>query len=473
MLPGAVSSDIDASDAETCSCILACSSWVSSWVRSASLLLQRHRVLLDGLLGLLGGLERLVVQALEVLHRLLGRDQLGRERRRGLLVLRRLGLVAGRARLVGEHERLAGRALQLLDLGHLPRELHLELALVADDGGGLLRQRLVLALRLLDRLLDLDLGVGVLVELARQQGHEVLPALDERVGHGVLLAPGPVRRLWPILSGRRGPVAPLGSAEHALATAPPPRRGPARSPSSSPASSATRRGRVVDAAGGRRQRQQLGQPATRPSSPSAAACIRASRVVAGVAQPVAHGDAGRATAASAALGLGAHVPRGRHGGRRRRAWPPRLERGVVDPAERALDGGRLAPSRPRSASVSPACSAADVPCSAERTAAARLGASSSSARDRPLGALEPARGDAAPAAAGRRRRRAAAAGRRAGPPALHAEHRRPDAEPAGDADRAGEQRPGQPAGHARRRPAPRGRAARRTGTRLRSWTGRR
>src|SRR3712207_817172 len=54
-------------------------------------------------------------------------------------------------------------------------------SLVADHGGGLLGQRLVLALRLLDRLLDLDLRVGVLVDLAAEQRHEVLPALDERV----------------------------------------------------------------------------------------------------------------------------------------------------------------------------------------------------------------------------------------------------------------------------------------------------
>jgi hypothetical protein len=69
------------------------------------------------------------------------------------------------ARLVGQRQRLAGRALQLLDLAHLAGELHLELALVADDGRGLLGELLVLALRLLDRLLDLDLRVGVLVEL--------------------------------------------------------------------------------------------------------------------------------------------------------------------------------------------------------------------------------------------------------------------------------------------------------------------
>ena len=81
---------------------------------------------------------------------------------------RGLGLVARGAGLVGQHERLPGRALQLLDLGHLPGQLHLELALVADHRRGLLDQRLVLALRLLDRLLDLDLRVGVLVDLGAE-----------------------------------------------------------------------------------------------------------------------------------------------------------------------------------------------------------------------------------------------------------------------------------------------------------------
>jgi hypothetical protein len=64
------------------------------------LLLQQHRVVLDRLAGLLGGAERLVVQGLEVLDRALGRDQLGGERLRGLLVVLRLGGVAVGARLL-------------------------------------------------------------------------------------------------------------------------------------------------------------------------------------------------------------------------------------------------------------------------------------------------------------------------------------------------------------------------------------
>ena len=102
---------------------------------------------------------------------------------RGRLVLLGLGLVTAGAGPVGEHQRLAGHALQLLDLGHLPGQLHLELALVADDSRRLLDERLVLALRVLDGLLDLHLRVGVLVDLRAEERHQVMPALDERVRH--------------------------------------------------------------------------------------------------------------------------------------------------------------------------------------------------------------------------------------------------------------------------------------------------
>ena len=171
------------------------------------LLLQHHRVALDGLLRLARGLDRLVVQRLEVFHRLLGGDQLRGERLRGLLVLARLHLVARRPRLVGEHERLPGRGLQLLDLAELAVELHLELALVADHGGGLLGQRLVLALRLFDGLLDLHLGVGVLVDLRREQRHQVLPGLRETVGH-LLRPPSASRAANPIVAPVRSGLPP-------------------------------------------------------------------------------------------------------------------------------------------------------------------------------------------------------------------------------------------------------------------------
>ena len=165
------------------------------------LLLEHHRVALDGLLGLPGGLERLVVQGLEVFHRLLGGDQLRGVDLRGLLVALRARLVAGGPLAVGQHQRLPGRGLQLLDLTELAVQLHLQLALVADHRRGLLGQRLVLPLGILDGLLDLHLGVGVLVDLRREQRHQVLPGLRERVGHDLRLPPsatpsatGPCRR---------------------------------------------------------------------------------------------------------------------------------------------------------------------------------------------------------------------------------------------------------------------------------------
>src|SRR5690606_32966408 len=65
----------------------------------------------------------------------------------------------------------------------LPGQLHLELALVADHGRRLLHEGLVLALGVLDRLLNLHLRVGVLVDLRPEQRHQVLPSLDERVRH--------------------------------------------------------------------------------------------------------------------------------------------------------------------------------------------------------------------------------------------------------------------------------------------------
>ena len=47
--------------------------------------------------------------------------------------------------------------------------LQLDLALVADHGCGLLDEQLVLTLALLDRLLDLDLGIGDVLELPAEQ----------------------------------------------------------------------------------------------------------------------------------------------------------------------------------------------------------------------------------------------------------------------------------------------------------------
>ncbi len=60
------------------------------------LLLKHHRVLLDGLLGLRGRAQRLVVQCLEVFNALLGRHQLGGKRLGGVVVLGGFGGIAGR-----------------------------------------------------------------------------------------------------------------------------------------------------------------------------------------------------------------------------------------------------------------------------------------------------------------------------------------------------------------------------------------
>ena len=152
-------------------------------MRSAIFCLQHHRVLLDGLLGLPGGLQRLVVQPLEVLDALLGGHQLRGERLRGIGVLGGLAGVAGSGGLVGQRQRLTDVDLQLLDVGQLSVEPHLELTLVADHLGGLLRQRLMLTLGILDGLLNLHLRVGVFVDLRAEQRHEVLPRLDERISH--------------------------------------------------------------------------------------------------------------------------------------------------------------------------------------------------------------------------------------------------------------------------------------------------
>ena len=85
--------------------------------------------------------------------------------------------------LIGQRQRLTDVDLQLLDIGELAVEPHLQLALVADDLGRLLRQRLVLALGFLDGLLDLHLRIGVFVDLRAEQRHQVAPRLDERIGH--------------------------------------------------------------------------------------------------------------------------------------------------------------------------------------------------------------------------------------------------------------------------------------------------
>ena len=153
-------------------------------MRSAIFCLQHHRVLLDGLLGLARRLQRLIVQALEVLDALLGGHQLRGERLRGIGVLGGLGGITSGGRLIGQGERLTDVDLQLLDVGQLAVQPHLQLALVADDLGRLLREPLVLPLRLFDGLLNLHLRIGVFVDLRAEQRHQIAPRLGERIGHG-------------------------------------------------------------------------------------------------------------------------------------------------------------------------------------------------------------------------------------------------------------------------------------------------
>ena len=69
--------------------------------------------------------------------------------------------------LVGHDHGLAGVGVDLLELLHRAVEAHLGLLLVGDDVGRLLGEAAVLVLRLDDRLLELDLRVGLLVERRR------------------------------------------------------------------------------------------------------------------------------------------------------------------------------------------------------------------------------------------------------------------------------------------------------------------
>jgi hypothetical protein len=126
------------------------------------------------------------MQTLEVLDALLSGHQLRSERLGGVVVFGGLGGVPGCGGLIGQRQCLTDVDLQLLDIGELTVEPHLQLALVADDLGRLLRQRLVLALGLLDGLLDLHFRIGVFVDLRAEQRHQVAPCLDERIGHGFI-----------------------------------------------------------------------------------------------------------------------------------------------------------------------------------------------------------------------------------------------------------------------------------------------
>ena len=94
------------------------------------------------------------------------------------------GRVAPLVGVVGHEHRLAGLAVELLQLLQAPVQAQLGLTLVGDDVGGLLLEAQVLVLRLADRLLELDLGVGPLVERSGQLGGQVLPPAAHQLEHG-------------------------------------------------------------------------------------------------------------------------------------------------------------------------------------------------------------------------------------------------------------------------------------------------
>jgi hypothetical protein len=117
----------------------------------------------------------------------------GGERLGGVGVLDRLLGVARRLRLIGQGDGLTGVGVELLDLVELAVQLHLQLTLVTDHRCRLLRQRLMLTLRLLDSLLNLDLRIRMLFDLGVEEGHHVFPGLHERISHR-LIPPPSVRR---------------------------------------------------------------------------------------------------------------------------------------------------------------------------------------------------------------------------------------------------------------------------------------
>ena len=150
----------------------------------AQLLLERHRVLLHGALGRVGVLRGFEQHRPEVLDLALERDEPVRERLRGRLVLRApSSAVALGCRLVGEQQRLARVPRHLVELFLSPVEPHLRLLLVRDDVRGLLGEAPVLILRFRDRLLELDLRIGVLLEAARELRRHVLPPPPHELEH--------------------------------------------------------------------------------------------------------------------------------------------------------------------------------------------------------------------------------------------------------------------------------------------------
>ena len=140
-------------------------------------------------------------------------DQAGGERLGGGGELLDLGGVARLGGLVGHEHGLLGVARDLLELLHGPVEAHLGLLLVGDDVGRLLPEAAVLVLRLGDRLLELDLRVGLRVEDRVDLRSEVLPPAPECLEHARRAyldeAPQPGRRRRARLTSALASVTPM------------------------------------------------------------------------------------------------------------------------------------------------------------------------------------------------------------------------------------------------------------------------
>ena len=165
------------------SCSFVCSSCDRSRVRSVSRCRRSRAFGSTASLAPRRAPHRVVVEHLQVAHLGLGRDQRHGERLRGFLV--RGGGASSPASPRRSPSRSAWRAEpRSPSTWSIARPSFIsDLVLVADHGRGLLDQHCVLPLPLLDRLLDLDLGVGGVLELSPEQRHHVLPRPTDQPEH--------------------------------------------------------------------------------------------------------------------------------------------------------------------------------------------------------------------------------------------------------------------------------------------------